>query len=572
MIVVATVLCVSFLITVAILRVNIKDEYVNKLTMYISTIKSVVSAEDKGRISDYNAFANFIGDQWEEYRITFIGRDGQVLGDSEGDITLMDNHLKRAEVSGALRGHISSDIRRSATTGEELVYVADRFSEDVIIRVSSPIKSMYKTFTEFLPAIIIGLFVAMGISIPVAKRMSLSLAQPIIRIANTLKRVQSDSDFEVKSLGEIEEIQPIIGIVTKQAESLRQSINLLKNEQRKTKYILDSMEQGLIVADEKGRILIINEWASKVFGAAGDAYGKNINVICRDIDFLRSFEQMIVNGENSTIDIVADRFNETTIRCHFSKVSDRLVFGDESIVGGVVLVTDVSEKIKLERFRRDFVANVSHELKTPITSIQGFSELISTNTVTDSEKIVKFAGYIYKDANRLAGLVEDILRLEEAQNTVDRRSFTNINLKNIILSEVDNLQYKAKLKDVTINTKLSDVYFDCDAKDMTALFANLITNAINYNKQGGTVNVDLKQTDDQIELRVSDTGIGIPDKERERIFERFYRVDKGRSREQGGTGLGLAIVKYTVLQYNGRIEVHSEINKGSTFTVILPCR
>lgn len=565
-----TALLISFVVTGLIFQMNKQKEYVNNISHYINTIDGVFTDEEKHAITDYNQFANFIGDQWEEYRITFIDKDGNVLGDSEGDISQMDNHKDRYEVVKALRGVEGSDIRTSTTMGEELIYVAQKFTDDVVIRVASPMKSVYSMFFEVIPALIIGLLVAMIISVPVARKMSLSSTEPILRIANTLKRVQSDSDFKVEKLSSYEEVQPLVDIVLTQAESLRQLINEIKDEKEKTKYILNSMEQGLIVVDQEEKVILINKKAVQMFKVSSNTQGQHVNMVCHEKTFMDHFDMMFTSENGVTTDLVVDTFKESTLRCHFSKIVENLQTSEGNVVGGVILITDVSEKIKLENFRKEFIANVSHELKTPITSIKGFSELITSKTIVDHDKIVDFAGFIFKDASRLALLVEDILRLEEVQSATSVRTFTNVNIKNIVSAEIEVLNYKAKQKEVTIDFTPINTFYQCDVKDISFIISNLLGNGIDYNKVGGVVSITLEQDDTQVKIIVSDTGIGIAPKDIERIFERFYRADKGRSRGLGGTGLGLAIVKHTVLQYGGTIDVKSAVGQGTTFTVTLP--
>ncbi|AZT90223.1 PAS domain-containing protein [Caldicellulosiruptor changbaiensis] len=498
------------------------------------------------------------------FRVTIVDNKGIVLYDSEADKNKMENHSKRPEIVEANKysGKICFSMRKSKTLNNFFLYAAKKVEIDnksIFIRVSVLLdkidvilkKALIQTLKFGLICIVFGMILTIGIS-------SL-LYQPLKGLISLI--TEGLKKFDIVELKEKEDLKWLSLSFTRLYHLLEEKINEVNSLNYRLSALLNSIELGIIFFDNKKRILMFNQQAEEIFATKlknGTSLLECIRIyelfefLYDENAFEKEFE-VTVNGQNKIF-----------------KVTKKRVKYDEGKEGILLIVSDITFIKKLEKIRSDFVANVSHELKTPLTSIKGFVETLKDGAIEDREVAEKFLNIIEVEVERLVRLINDLLYLSEIENAKIQVTEDEVNVKEVVEECVELLRFKAEGKNVKIHLKLDDKLKVKIHKDwLKQIFINLIDNAIVYNKENGEVIIEVERLDEKIAIRVKDTGIGIPQDEIERIFERFYRVDKGRSRKLGGTGLGLSIVKHIVELYNGKIYVTSEVGKGSEFTIVI---
>lgn len=487
-------------------------------------------------------------------RISLIDSDGTVLYDSLVEHNKLDNHLKRAEVTEALTSPTgTSNVERySNTLHKPTFYHSIKLKSGQILRLSFASDTLYLytgSFTSFLSLILLGL---VGACYLIATRLSHTLIDPINSInLNDLSRQNAPPPHTYP------ELQPFIQKITLQQHKIDEQINKLRLKNNEFQAITKSMSDGLVLLNAQGKIVSINKTARKIFAVTKE---NCINQSYLAIDNSQYMRDIIANSgqqPRQTMNIVKDG-RDYEIR--FSTITD-----NNTCVGYVLIILDVTEKKRTEQLRQEFTANVSHELKTPLQSIIGYSELMASGIVPNDD-IKHFASRIHRQSSRLKTLIEDIIflsRLDEGQITI----IEEISLHRICQEVFDNLQEKADERKVSLVLSGEDLKFNAVNRYIYELIYNLVDNAIRYNLEGGQVTVNLSSSTNKYQIEVSDTGIGIAHEEQFRIFERFYRVDKSHSRQTGGTGLGLSIVKRVVLYHMGKLKISSQIGQGTTFTV-----
>ena len=490
-------------------------------------------------------------------RITLIDSEGNVLYDSSG-LSEFENHLNRKEIQEALATGTGSDVRVSESVGKQMVYFATLLPDGRFIRSSTDIGSL-ALGPEFMSYMVIALLMVLVVSYLVALRISNYLLEPINEMSYATERIASGEYSRRVLIRKEPEFNKLGSNFNNMAERLENTFIDNEEKQNRLEAILKSMNSGVFAFDNNNKIIIINPFCKELFGINGDVIGKNVY----DIKELRDI-MFTVESEEEAVEVRIERPLVKDIR-----VKSAEIHGDRvGKVGTVVVLEDITDLKKLEKMRSQFVANVSHELKTPLTSIKGFSETLKY--VEDEETRIKFLDIINEESERLTRLINDILTL----STIEQTKSQKIEFLDII-SETDKIYHmlspKAESKNINISLITSGSLHTYGDKDnYKQMIINLIDNAIKYTKDGGEVKVILDKFEDKIRIVVKDTGIGIPKKHLDRIYERFYRVDKSRDRVMGGTGLGLAIVKHIVLSFNGTIDLESEPGKGSKFTILIP--
>lgn len=353
------------------------------------------------------------------------------------------------------------------------------------------------------------------------------------------------------------------------AEALERRVNdriiRLMADRRRILYMLDNMSEGLVMLEKDLTITLINKSAMRFFDVDESVKGRNLLRLVHMPRMIDAAQQAVGAGTHSAFDIKMAE-GERVLQAIVSPAGSRTAAGG----GAIMLITDVTAVRRAEQIRSDFVANASHELKTPLTSIKGFAELMESGIISDPQQSAKCLTHIRKETDRMIGLIDDILKLSELESVVSDTGRSRVSLKLIAQRAADSLDIQAREKGVRVGVSGSTGMLSANPDRMFEVVLNLVDNAIKYNHPGGSIGVDVSETEKEVTLRVADTGVGIPEQAKERIFERFYRVDKSRSRSQGGTGLGLAIVKHITELYKGRIELDSTLGKGTTVSVILP--
>ncbi len=534
------VLMATFAIITSVLYDYFTNVQINQLKDELSIAS--VGTEQLGEIYLQNLKS-------DNFRLTWVSEDGTVLFDSQADETAMDNHLDREEIIEAFETGKGSSSRRSATLTEKTFYEAVLLSDGTVLRISLNRTSRFVLLLGMLYPIIIISVTAVIISAVLAHKMSKKIIEP-------LNRLDLDNPTENDAY---EEIAPLLSRIHKQNMKIERKVAEINRKKGEFDLITKNMREGLVLLDKNKNILTINSAAMNIFGANADCIGKEFLVVDRKQDISTAIEKAITDGHYET----RVKRDEREYQFDISRIET-----DGETVGTVILGFDITEQADAERLRREFTANVSHELKTPLQSITGSAELIE-NGLVKPEDMPRFVGHIRKEATRLVTLVEDIIRLSQ----LDEHS--ELPKENISLFEIANevcgiLRDSADKKDISLTVTGDNGNFFGVKHLLFEVLYNLCDNGIKYTSDGGKIDVNISETEKEITLTVSDNGIGIAPEHHARIFERFYRVDKSHSKKSGGTGLGLSIVKHSVQYHDGKISLHSEENKGTTVTVVLP--
>ena len=490
--------------------------------------------------------------KYDWVRITIINQDGSILYDSEVDTNNLDNHLNREEVEEALSMGLSNTKRFSHTLKKQTFYHAVKLESGKVLRLSFTSDSLYlytQRFTIFLLLMMVVLTVGCYYITTILSR---SIIEPINKV--NINDIRSLSDPINNTYTEL---QPFLWRIGMQQHKIDEQVQELRLRSNEVQTITKSMSDGLVVFNSQGDIVSINKIARKIFTVTKD---NCLNQSYKTIDngaVLQDMMDLSIDEPKQSRVLVKDG-REYELR--FSKIND-----NGNCLGYVLIIFDVTEKKRAEQIRQEFTANVSHELKTPLQSIIGYSEMMASGFVANDD-IKHFANRIHKQSTRLKTLIEDIIflsHLDEGQVSV----MEEISVKHICNEVFDNLQEKAQERQVKLLIKGDDICFVAVNRYIYELIYNLVDNAIRYNKEEGNVLITLHSTNNKYLISVGDNGIGIAPEEQYRIFERFYRVDKSHSRQTGGTGLGLSIVKRVVLYHHGKIRISSNLNEGTTFTI-----
>lgn len=491
-----------------------------------------------------------------DVRLTYIDKNGNVIYDNTTDAVNLENHFDREEVKKALEENIGESTHFSNAIDKTTYYYAVKYG-DGVLRFARERSSLISFFLNLLP-ILISLT---GILIVVTAIISVKLSECIIKPLNRLVR---EIDADNQSLGnynpEYEELIPIAENVNMLLKRINKNINKLKREKEKITLITDNMVEGMILLDSDYSVLSVNRSAAKLLKLSPDQYNhKKITQMTINEKLLELLHSL--NEKDSVRGVIEE---ESRFFRVFINKSDH-----NGEYGIIILLVDVTEIIQNEEIRRDFSANVSHELKTPLTTIKGFGEMLENGIITSPDDIKKYGGTIYRESERLLLLINDIIRLSEIEEHTSEET-ERINVLETAKDVQEFLQNKADKHNVTLDVSGDPAEIEGNCNYITELLLNLTDNAIKYNNDGGNVWLKVIDNKNEVVISVKDNGIGIGTEDQGRIFERFYRVDKSRSKETGGTGLGLSIVKHIVAYHHGSIDIKSEINKGTEITVILP--
>ena len=474
-------------------------------------------------------------------RATLILADGTVLFDNVSDAGTLENHLERAEVKEAIASGFGESSRYSSTLGLETYYYAVRLTDGGVLRFAKTTRSIWGLFAGALPVILGIIAFVIILSYIVANRLTKRIVTPINNV-----------NFSGGLTAPYDELAPFIRTIATQRKKIAEDFAILQESRDTIHTITENMNEGLVMVNAEGLVLTVNQSALAIFDTDLSAEGKNIRELSRDISLMEGIGQAL-SGHSENIILEKD-----------SRIFNVLISPVKN-TGAILFFLDITEKALADERRREFSANVSHELKTPLTSIYGNAEMLYGNVVKEKDR-PGFYQKIMKEASRLMALIEDIIMLSELDEHAELQTLDKVDLANVAEECIAALAEKAAEFSVDMAVKGTGCITGSYSLLYELLF-NLMDNAIKYNKPGGSVLVEIKEENDQTKLIVSDTGIGIPSSERKRIFERFYRVDKSRSKKTGGTGLGLAIVKHIAAAVGGTIEVESKQGEGSVFTI-----
>ena len=477
-------------------------------------------------------------------RITLIDTDGTVLYDNYAEENDMTNHMSRPEVADAAANGTGEAVRYSNTVGEKTYYYAVRLSDGTIVRIANTSKTVYGVIRNAVGWIILISILVLIVAVVIAYLLSRSIIKPI-------NNLNIDSPL---SNNTYEELSPLLRRMDKQNAEIASKIRILKEKQNELDYITSSMSEGLVIFSETGNILSANASAGRIL--KGQTEGSYL-MLSRDADYISCVESAL-KGKASTKKMKTEN--------KVYSLSASPVANESKDYAAVLFIVDITDRELAEQMRREFTANVSHELKTPLTSILGYAEIIS-NGIAKPEDINGFAGRIYSEASRLMTLIQDIIHLSRLDEGELRHEFEKVNLSEVCKKAVNDLSEKAKAAKITLKEDIDDIVINGYEPVLYEIVFNLCDNAIIYNKPEGSVSVSLKSDSSKAILTVSDTGIGIAPEHQARIFERFYRVDKSRSKETGGTGLGLSIVKHGAMLHDAEIAISSKPGKGTSISI-----
>lgn len=484
-----------------------------------------------------------------EYRLTLIDTDGTVLYDTGADAASMENHSDRREFQEAFLSGYGESHRYSRTLTEQTYYFAKKLSDDRVLRISTSQVTIVSLLLGMLQPLLVIAFLAILLSVFLAKRASRNLVKPLNNL--DLNDPLSNDVYE--------ELSPLLRHMAQQNKQIALQMDELSRSQNEFNAITSNMSEGLIVLNKDGVVVSLNTAARKIFEAEEDSIGKDFLTIDRTPEISRAIKETL-SGKKQELEYEKNGRN-------YDLCINQIVEKDE-VIGVLLLAIDNTEKIQAEQNRREFTANVSHELKTPLQSIIGSADLIESGLVKP-EDMPRFIGHIKTDAARLVSLVSDIIRLSQLDENTEM-NWENVDALSVAKEALEMVGPIAESRNISLTIKGEPAPLTSVHKLLYDIIYNLCDNAVKYNKEGGFVKVNVKTAGDKVQVTVSDNGVGIAPADQSRVFERFYRVDKSHSRESGGTGLGLSIVKHAVAYLKGSISLESTLGKGTTITVSFP--
>ncbi len=535
----------AVLVASGLITFLVSQDYFNETKKELAQEARYISM---GLESGGNDFLNKIAaENGSNVRITLIDKDGIVLFDNQAEAKTLENHAMRQEIMEAVAVGAGEAERFSDTLDKTTYYYAVRLEDGKILRLARTIDSIYKSVLQMLPIMGGIVIVVAFLASIVARRVTFNLVKP-------LDQVNLDEPLDNETY---DELAPFLTRIAKQKRQLSKNLKKLRGKQEELTIITNNMNEGLVLLNGQQNVLFINESAAKIFGfSAKEVIGRNILTVDRAQEVQDLLQKVSQAGKGEGL------YEKDG---HFYQLSGSSVNGS----GSVILIYDVTEKMTAEKLRREFSANVSHELKTPLQSILGYAEIMKNGLVKDEDK-QRFLERIHAEAGNMIELIQNIMELSRLDENKTLDEFEDVDLLKLAQSVTLRLKHKAQTKGVTLNVNGSSACVCGVQSILSEVLYNLVDNSIKYNKDNGKVDVKVQDGSEDVTVSVSDTGIGIGAADRERVFERFYRADKSHSKEIGGTGLGLSIVKHGVLFHKGRVELESEPGVGTTITFVLP--
>ena len=535
----------AVLVASGLITFLVSQDYFNETKKELAQEARYISM---GLESGGNDFLNKIAaENGSNVRITLIDKDGIVLFDNQAEAKTLENHAMRQEIMEAVAVGAGEAERFSDTLDKTTYYYAVRLEDGKILRLARTIDSIYKSVLQMLPIMGGIVIVVAFLASIVARRVTFNLIKP-------LDQVYLDEPLDNETY---DELAPFLTRIAKQKRQLSKNLKKLRGKQEELTIITNNMNEGLVLLNGQQNVLFINESAAKIFGfSAKEVIGRNILTVDRAQEVQDLLQKVSQAGKGEGL------YEKDG---HFYQLSGSSVNGS----GSVILIYDVTEKMTAEKLRREFSANVSHELKTPLQSILGYAEIMKNGLVKDEDK-QRFLERIHAEAGNMIELIQNIMELSRLDENKTLDEFEDVDLLKLAQSVTLRLKHKAQTKGVTLNVSGSSACVCGVQSILSEVLYNLVDNSIKYNKDNGKVDVKVQDGSEEVTVSVSDTGIGIGAADRERVFERFYRADKSHSKEIGGTGLGLSIVKHGVLFHKGRVELESEPGVGTTITFVLP--
>lgn len=491
-------------------------------------------------------------------RATVVDPSGAVIYDNFSDPSTMENHADRKEIKEALSGDIGKDVRLSNTLNKDTYYYASLMADGNVIRLSKQTESILGSFMKVVPLILLMSILLILVLLLINKKLVDKLLLPIDYAAEHLHR----DDFNTAKIDVYDELSPFIRTIERKNKDIKGYIESLETKESTVNEILRNMNEGLVLIDTDLKVVQLNDASKKLFKSnmQTDYTGMDVVRLTRSQEVSTRLNDLIQTHKSSSFEIMVD---EDNLKIYLSPIEN-----GSALTGIIMLVLDVNDEKKAEKLRREFSANVSHELKSPLTSISGYAELIKNGMVKE-EDIKKFSGIIFDEAGQMLRLIDNIIMISKLDERPQLKSEEEVSIKETIENILKLYKGKIDAKNLTVESHIEEgLKKNVPLGMLSELYRNLISNAIKYNKDGGKLTISVEKRGDNIISKISDTGIGLEKDEIPRIFERFYMVDKGRNRNTNSTGLGLSIVKHIVEDMGGSIDVNSEMGKGTTMKVI----
>ena len=538
-------IALSVILTFSLNYISFEQSVESQLRQESLLVSAGMEQENDDEQSYLNRLSGSVVD-----RVTWIDADGTVLFDNYADTSTMDNHLDRREVADAIENGTGFASRYSGTLSVKTEYYARKLEDGTILRIAVDHTSVF----QLLYRLLLPLIGVLGLLIFLAAVLSGRIAKQAVRPINDI-----DLDH-VEDTEPYEELSPLLTKISSQSRRIEEQVEQLQRQRREFEAITENMSEGFLIVDSHTNLLSYNSSAKRMLGVENLPEHETVLAINRSSGFRGVLEKALAGRHSQTVFQYKERqyqFLANPVRQH------------GQIVGAVILLMDVTERMEQEAMRREFTANVSHELKTPLTSISGYAEIIEAGIVKE-EDISRFAGKIQEEAMRLLTLVNDILKISRLDEDVDLPEKESVDLYSLSEQILSRLQPQAEKRDIHMELSGDHESVLGQRQVLDDMVFNLCDNAIKYNKEQGSLAVRIQKTEEGICLSVQDTGVGIPYEHRDRIFERFYRVEKSHSKELGGTGLGLSIVKHGAQLHDAQIRVNSTVGQGTTITLIFP--
>ena len=532
------VLLVSLTLVMAVMYQHFEDQVIRELQTEADYLAADIRRDGADILEEMSLAGR---------RITLVSPDGQVIYDSDAEAAAMENHLEREEIQEALAYGSGVSQRTSDTLTEQTIYYAQRLEDGTVLRLSTGQTTIWNLLLSSLPPVMVILLIAVILS----ALLSSVLSRAIIRPLNELD-LDHLEDAQV-----YDELAPLVSRLNRQRRTIQRQLEASRQKQEEFRLITENMQEGLLVIDSETNLLSCNKASLHMLGLAEKPEGSVLR-----LDRSQVFREAVEQGLAGEHVVEVMPYEERSYQLMVNPARE-----DGKVIGAVLVILDVTEQTEREQLRQEFTANVSHELKTPLTSISGFAELMKTGTV-DAEDVVDFSTTIYDEAQRLITLVNDIIKLSELDEKQRMQEEEIVDLHDLAGETLRRLQPEADRRKISLSLQGSAASIMGVRKILGEMVYNLCDNAIKYNRERGSVLVTVEDLGHQVRLAVRDTGIGISPAHQQRVFERFYRVDKSHSREIGGTGLGLSIVKRGAMFHHADLSLESALGKGTTVTLV----
>lgn len=538
----------------------VQRQAAEEMHVVMNVISNTIQKND-----DMEAYLQGIADGCEgSLRITWINPDGTIRFESKYDKWQMENHLDRPEVQEALNAAYGTAVRKSHTLSRDLYYMAEQMPDGTILRLSMERESIYSHFLSLLPVVVLLLLCAAVACIKASRMLTASLLNPLRRTVLLMRQIGDPNGISVPASYHVDaELRPLVDKIIDQSQVLNQLIHSLEQQRNIVRLMMENLQEGVILTDDTYRILGMNRCAGDILQK------KDVSALVGQPlePFFAEAPWDEIHGHTNLPDVLERKISRDA---SLYLLTVQSVYQDEEFYGVLFIIDDITEQEHREQLRREFTSNVSHELKTPLTSISGFAEVLSAGLFKSDADVVHFGSLIRKEAKRLLAMIEEIMHLTRIEENREKVHREPVCLPEIIRDIVEFMEPMLVEKKVTVHCTLEQATVLGDKGLLREMAMNLIDNAVKYNLPGGHVYVSVRKRGDHIDFAVKDTGIGIPEDKQKRVFERFYRADTSRSRKISGSGLGLSIVKHIAEYHNGTITLRSKENHGTEIIIHLP--